>query len=652
MQSIPPSLSSEIERFTRPWTTSKLPTQTTLTHIDPANYYGLVSTLKSITSAVPTMTKKIDLYHAANEAKAAQASLSVILAQNYIATATNTQELPRMTSIIWNSTMQLQELERGINLYQTDLLAIANGVFAGVFALLLATHLIMMVRKRTWYFGGCFLAGTGLEFAGYLARCLSIGDYSNRHSFLCQIISLTLAPALIMAGVYYLLAQLATVHGRRFLLLGPLWYSYIFVTCDLASLIIQAAGGGDAAIKLQQLEDTQPGTRTMVAGIAFQVFSMSLFLFFLCDFMFRVWFRASDAVRFLWGNLAALLFHTKRGAEMKRRDLDACYDGHYSGLRTGSLFGYFPLILLVSVGFIYIRCIYRLIELSEGWTGFLITHEVYIMTLDALMVFLTVAMFVPFHPGIMMGASCDAVISLNGNPPVIEANLFTDEEKSILKRSTSEKCYSFSSTSDDGSEVVYQIRHSWLRRASLYEPSPSTGTASARNSPGPSPGPASAKNTSSGLSAASPGPGPASSGPRTGFASPRTSSPKDSFDGFVAVPYTHTLPGVKSQMNSANSTPGISSLGPSRAVSRTGRFKRPSLRLPPAIHKNERDSVNPYEKYALNLRNEPLTTLGPYEHFREGCLNDPFDDDNQYDEYHNDAISQITHDEDFFDFGH
>lgn len=396
-------MSEWLSKYTQPWSTTELPTQTTLTHIAPQNYAGLVSTLMSITSALPTQTNRMSLFEMAKEGKGAQASLSVISAQMFMATATDNERLPEMTSVIWNATMELQELEKGINLYQMELSPIANGIFAGLFALLLVAHIVLSVWKKHPYFGICLSMGTACEFTGYIGRLVSIGDYENLDAYLCQIICLTLAPALLMAGVYFVLAQLTVVHGRQFSVLKPLWFSYIFVFCDAVSLIVQAAGGASAAIQLQQFGDTVPGTNTMVAGIAFQVASMTLFLYFLFDFMKRIWFRASPEVKFSFHNLFSFLFATSRGRRLMDTHLNQHYNQKYEHIWSRRSFAYFPLVLLLSVMFIYVRCVYRLVELTEGWSGFLITHEEFVMTLDGLMVLLMVILFVPFHPGILMG---------------------------------------------------------------------------------------------------------------------------------------------------------------------------------------------------------------------------------------------------------
>jgi hypothetical protein len=57
---------------------------------------------------------------------------------------------------------------------------------------------------------------------------------------------------------------------------------------------------------------------------------------------------------------------------------------------------------------IYIRSIYRTIELSQGWTGYLITHELYFIVLDAVTMFLCGVIFNIVHPGWFLPPSLQA----------------------------------------------------------------------------------------------------------------------------------------------------------------------------------------------------------------------------------------------------
>lgn len=105
----------------------------------------------------------------------------------------------------------------------------------------------------------------------------------------------------------------------------------------------------------------------MVAGIVFQLFSITVFVFCAADFIRRT---------------------------MRRHLLQ-------------SLSGSIPLFgaMILSVICIYIRSIYRTIELSQGWSGFLISHESYFIVLDGAMMVIAVAVFNVFHPGWLMPAN-------------------------------------------------------------------------------------------------------------------------------------------------------------------------------------------------------------------------------------------------------
>lgn len=109
--------------------------------------------------------------------------------------------------------------------------------------------------------------------------------------------------------------------------------------------------------------DTAPGTNTMVAGIVFQLFSITMFVICAIDVFRRV------------KRLGMLNLATK------------------GPLR--------PLLgaMVLSVVCIYIRSIYRTIELSQGWSGYLITHQSYFIGLDGVMMVIAVVVFNICHPG-------------------------------------------------------------------------------------------------------------------------------------------------------------------------------------------------------------------------------------------------------------
>jgi ABC-type uncharacterized transport system permease subunit len=100
---------------------------------------------------------------------------------------------------------------------------------------------------------------------------------SLRRYFVIQLVCLTIAPALISAPVYLSLGRIVKAYGRPFSLLAPRTYAIIFICSDLISLILQAFGGALAATgKTEHKVDT--GVHILVAGLAFQVLSLFVFM--------------------------------------------------------------------------------------------------------------------------------------------------------------------------------------------------------------------------------------------------------------------------------------------------------------------------------------------------------------------------------------
>lgn len=175
--------------------------------------------------------------------------------------------------------------------------------------------------------------------------------------------SSSLAPTFFTAGIYVLLGRFIQILGRESSVLTPKLYLWIFCTCDIISLVIQAIGGGLASIAVNQVNgDTAPGTHIMVAGIVFQLFSITIFVFCAADFIRRS--LRHGLLQPLTGSIQPLLY-----------------------------------AMVFSVLCIYVRSIYRTIELSQGWSGYLITHEKYFIALDGAMMIAAVAVFNFVHPG-------------------------------------------------------------------------------------------------------------------------------------------------------------------------------------------------------------------------------------------------------------
>ncbi len=162
-----------------------------------------------------------------------------------------------------------------------------NTFYAVVFGILLIVQLFYGFRHRTWGFTVCFLCGLVLEVIGYAGRLVLRSNPFDLNNFV--LVPLTIGPAFLSAGIYLCLARIVILYdseGLEISRLKPRTYSLIFVTCDFISLVLQAAGGALAAIYTGDLAQT--GVNLMIAGLAFQVSSMALFIGFAGDAGWRI----------------------------------------------------------------------------------------------------------------------------------------------------------------------------------------------------------------------------------------------------------------------------------------------------------------------------------------------------------------------------
>ncbi|KAL5343277.1 RTA1 like protein-domain-containing protein [Aspergillus crustosus] len=162
-----------------------------------------------------------------------------------------------------------------------------NALFCAIFGACCIVQLVQMLRWRMWSFGIAMLLGCSSEAVGYIGRILLHDNPYSDAGFETQICTLTMGPAFWSAAIYLTLKHEVIVLGREFSLLKANWYAYIFVTCDLISLGLQGAGGGLAATATTP-HDTDIGSDVMIAGIIWQVVTLSAFATISLHFLLRI----------------------------------------------------------------------------------------------------------------------------------------------------------------------------------------------------------------------------------------------------------------------------------------------------------------------------------------------------------------------------
>lgn len=271
-----------------------------------------------------------------------------------------------------------------------------NVFFCVMFGLLFLAQLAIGIRKRTW----TFMVGVSLgcldEMIGYIGRLLirqnPFGIASNGINIFCLVIG----PSFIAAGVYLTLKHVVIFCGPEYSRIRPKWYPWIFILCDVASILIQAIGGaiGAGATSGENQSILQTGEALIITGIVLQVVTMSVFGLLAVDYFLR---RRSMARR---GPSASVESSPERALKEMPAMGSVAYDPRK--------FRYFILAVTSAYVTILIRCIFRIVEMAGGWGGPIMKDETLFLVLDGTMVLWAALALTFAHPGFLFQPMCKA----------------------------------------------------------------------------------------------------------------------------------------------------------------------------------------------------------------------------------------------------
>ncbi|KAM0256877.1 hypothetical protein ACHAQJ_004698 [Trichoderma viride] len=245
----------------------------------------------------------------------------------------------------------------------------ALAVFAAVwFSLMLAIHLTQTIRHRSWWFVP-FSVGLLFEIVGYIARSLSAEkDPYNLIYFILNYFFIVTAPVFLAAGIYTILSALISRLGVKYSFLSPKVILWFFVLSDVISTITQVAGAALIGSQESKHKDPTFANNILLGGLAYQVFSIGVFIIVAGSFLVRA-----------------------------RRALGR------RGLFT------FAVIFAVVTTLVYLRTVFRLSETSQGLNGSIQTNEVYFACLEFAPVALAVLLFALWHPGRCLGNTVQVI---------------------------------------------------------------------------------------------------------------------------------------------------------------------------------------------------------------------------------------------------
>lgn len=268
----------------------------------------------------------------------------------------------------------------------------ANAFFAAFFGLCFVLNLGFGIKWKTWTYMIALCLGCGAECAGYIGRIMMHNNPFDDIGFQIQICLLIISPAFISAGIYLTLKHFTITFGESWSRLKPAWYTYIFITGDIISLVLQGAGGGIAATADSGSSMQDVGTNLMIAGVIFQVVILFVFGTLLTEYTLRTY---------------------RRRDQLSENALKMIADRKFRLFVAG--------ILIAFLG-IFTRCVYRIPELTGGWRSELMRNEPEFIALEGVMITIAVFTLTVFHPGYCFPALGNTFAKKGKNADVSESS--------------------------------------------------------------------------------------------------------------------------------------------------------------------------------------------------------------------------------------
>jgi len=225
---------------------------------------------------------------------------------------------------------------------------------------------VWTIWKRSWYMIP-LLVGCLMEVIGYATRIpLVITPAGQRNLYICMSTCVIIAPVFYAATEYVVFGRLVHAVGDQYSLMKPKVIAWIFIICDIISFFIQAAGAGLLSSAGTSSDSAKLGENILLAGLAVNLGSFAIFCLQIFYFDYRT--RKSPPV-FPDGGLCKKIWRQ------------------------------FLYVVYLSSSLVLIRQIYRVIEFSQGFTGYIAVHEIFFYIFDTIPIFFAGAIYIICFPG-------------------------------------------------------------------------------------------------------------------------------------------------------------------------------------------------------------------------------------------------------------
>ncbi|KAI0335222.1 RTA1-domain-containing protein [Cubamyces sp. BRFM 1775] len=300
-----------------------------------------------------------------------------------------------MTSMVNSTASPIQDPEQE-DLYGYFPTRYVCFIFVTLFGVSTAIHLAEAIYWRvSWLFATACFAGVS-EVIGWSARLWSSYSPFAQDPYIMQLCVTIIAPSPLVAALFILFGRISERLGAQYGRLSPMWYSVIFLTCDIISLVTQGVGGGIAGSSIGNESEVNLGGNIMLAGIIFQLTSITIFVILMMEYFIR-YFMDKPLRQPKKGLSSEEAFASARGVLTKKLQL-------------------LIVSLLAMTLFLVIRSVYRMIELIDGFEGEIIQTEIWFNIFDGAMVVCAIYTLNVLHPGWLLETVPLHDISPGGSP--------------------------------------------------------------------------------------------------------------------------------------------------------------------------------------------------------------------------------------------
>lgn len=222
-------------------------------------------------------------------------------------------------------------------------------------------QIVVGIRYRTWGFMVAMVLGCIGEIIGYAGRIMLYQEPWGQSGFIIQICLITMSPVFFAAAIYVMIYKIINYISPSHSRVQPRLIYWFFIICDIISLILQAVGG---AMSSTSNGSSTAGVNIALAGLVFQVVSLLFFAVVCADYVIRT--------RSIW-----------------------------SAAKLPTSFKIFSSFLSLATLLIWVRCVYRIYELSEGYSmdSEALRDEPLFIGLEMVLVLLAAYCLIVAHPG-------------------------------------------------------------------------------------------------------------------------------------------------------------------------------------------------------------------------------------------------------------